>query len=405
MPQTTDPDGSRPEPLSFETDRGASRSFWIASVILVGLIGWMGSGFFLPAPPDAAPEEPATRALASVVVEPSRAEPVTLTLRAEGQALPDRDSALRATATGDVAEVLVVKGDLLEADQPIARIAATRAEADLARATEERTRAQRELDNANELLDRGVGTADRVSEARAALAAAEAQVTSAEQGLADLTIRAPFAGRIETLDLDAGEFVSAGEEVGRIVDNRPLTIQIQIPQQELQRIEAGQSAEVVFITGQTREGTVTFVGTAAADSTRTFLAEVEVANEDGEIPAGVSAEVTIPTGQAEAHFVSASIVSLDTDGTLGVKTVEDDTVRFHPVEIAKAELSGIWVTGLPDDAQIITIGQGFVQDGEAVNPQPADAVADDASTLAASPDAGLDAGGLGEAADAAAAGQ
>ena len=402
MSQPPDPDAPRSGPLTFETDRGASRSIWIASLILVALIGWMGSGFVLPAAPEATTEEPAARAVASVVVEPSQAKPVTLTFHAEGQALPERDSALRATATGDVAEVLLEKGAVAEADQPIARIAATRAEADLARANEERTRAQRELDNASQLLERGVGTADRVSEARAALAAAAASVTSAEQGLADLTIRAPFPGRIETMALDVGEFVSAGEEIGRIVDNSPLTIQIQIPQQELQRIETGQTAEVSFITGQTREGTVTFVGTAASSSTRTFLAEIEVANETGEIPAGVSAEVKIPTGQAEAHLVPASIVSLDTDGTLGVKTVEGETVRFYPVEIAKAELEGIWLTGLPDTAQIITIGQGFVQAGERVDPQPpTDPGAPDGASLAAG-DGLPDAGGLGDAVETAA---
>ena len=39
---------TRPEPLEFETDRGASRSIWIAMLLLLAIIGWMGSGFVLP---------------------------------------------------------------------------------------------------------------------------------------------------------------------------------------------------------------------------------------------------------------------------------------------------------------------------------------------------------------------
>ena len=367
-----------PEPLQFETDKGASRSFWVATAILLALVGWMGSGFVLPSEEEAADEQAPERGAASVVVERSTAETVTLTFRAEGQALPDRDTALRAESTGEVVEILADKGDRVEAEQPIARLSSTRADADLARAAEERTRAQRELDNATQLRERGVGTADRVAEARAALAAAEAQVTSAEQALADLTILAPFPGRIETLGIDLGEFVSAGTELGRIVDNQPLTIQIQIPQQALGRISDGLPAEVSFITGETLPGEITFVGTAAANQTRTFLAEIEVANADGAIPAGLSAEVLIPTGEAKAHFVSPSIVSLDADGTLGVKTREEGKVRFYPIEIVRSELDGIWVTGLPDSAEIITIGQGFVQDGEPVEAEPpadADALA------------------------------
>lgn len=361
-----DSDRTEPTPLEFETDRGASRSIWIAALILLAVIGWMGSGFILPSE-DAAPAMTAAEPQPPAVqVRESNAEPVTLTFSSEGQAQPDRDTALRAEASGNVAELFVAKGALVEQNDPIARLSATRAEADLAQAREELARAQRELENAQSLQERGIATADRVSQARADAASAEAAVTNAEAALDDLTIRAPFTGRLETLSLDMGEFVASGEEVGRLVDNRPLTVEIQVPQQALNRIETGQSAEVRFITGEVREGTVAFVGSAAQSETRTFLTEIEVPNEDGAIPAGISAQVVIPTGTSQAHFIPPSIVSLDPDGALGVKTFEDGRVEFRPIEIVKTDLTGVWVTGLPDSAQIITIGQGFVQDGEKV---------------------------------------
>ena len=230
-------------------------------------------------------------------------------------------------------------------------------------------RAQREFDNAEALLERGVATADRVSEARATLASALAEVTIVQQDAEALTITAPFAGRIETLDLDEGEYVSTGTEIGRLVDITPLTVAIQVPQQSLTRLSIGQPATIGFITGEERVGTVTFVGTSAASETRTFLAEIEVANADGAIPAGISAEVIIPTGEAAAHFLSPSIVSLDTDGTLGVKTVNaENIVEFFAIQVVKAQIDGIWVTGLPDVADVITVGQGYVNEGEIIDP-------------------------------------
>ncbi|SFH37848.1 membrane fusion protein, multidrug efflux system [Palleronia marisminoris] len=387
-----DSDRTGSTPLEFETDRGASRSIWIAALILLAVIGWMGSGFVLPSE-EVAPEATVTTPQPPAVqVRESVAEAVTLTFSSEGQAQPDRDTPLRAEASGNVAELFVSKGALVEQDAPIARLSATRAEADLTQAREEQTRARRELENAQSLQERGIATADRVAEARAAAASADAAVTNAEAALDDLTIRAPFPGRLETLSLDIGEFVSSGEEVGRLVDNRPLTVEIQVPQQALNRIESGQTAEVRFITGETREGTVTFVGSAAQSETRTFLTEIEVPNEDGAIPAGISAEVVIPTGSSQAHFIPPSIVSLDPDGALGVKTFEEGRVVFHPVEIVKTALSGVWVTGLPDNAQIITIGQGFVQNGEEVRATsaPEDASASADSTLASPDDASAD---------------
>ena len=358
--------------LDFSSDPGASRSTWIAAAILVLLVAWMGSGFILQTEQETAQQDTPEPKTPSVMVRDSEAELVTLTFSAEGQALPDRDTSIRAEASGNVVELLARKGEMVSAGDLIARLSSTRAEADLARAEEELARAQRQFDNAQELQERGVGTADRVFEARATLAAATSQVTQAEEALENLTIVAPFDGRIETLTLDSGEFITAGEEVGRIVDNRPLTVAIQVPQQALNRIEDGQTATVRFITGEQREGVVTFVGTSAAASTRTFLAEIEVPNEDRAIPAGISAEIEIPTAEAQAHFIEPSIVSLSPQGEIGVKTVEDGIVRFHPIEVVKAELAGVWVKGLPDTARIITIGQGFVREGEEVNAQVAE---------------------------------
>lgn len=359
--------------LTFEDDKGASRSTWIAATLVIAIVGWMGSGFVLPSEDAEAPRASETKiAPVAVAVETSFTEPVTLYFQAEGQALPDRDTSIRAEASGDVAEVLVKKGEDVSDGAVIARLSSTRAEADLARAREELARAQREFDNASQLLERGAATSDRVSQARATLAAAEASVAAARETMEALEIRAPFAGRIETLTLDAGEFVQAGADVGRVVDNRPLTVAFQVPQQALRRIERGQVATVSFITGEEREGTVSFVGTAANAETRTFLTEITVQNEDRAIPAGISARIRIPTGTAKAHFVQASTVSLSPQGRPGVKTVnDDDTVVFYPIEVVRAEVDGVWVTGLPETSRIITVGQGFVNAGETVRPSPA----------------------------------
>ncbi|MFX0547073.1 efflux RND transporter periplasmic adaptor subunit [Roseovarius sp. S1116L3] len=359
-------------PLAFESDKGSSRSRWIAGGLAVAIVGWMGSGYILPSSEASTPADGAvSRKAVTVAVRASVAEQVEQVFAAEGQALPDRDTTIRAETSGQIAELLVEKGAVLEAGQVIARFDTDARTSDLARAQEELNRAQREFDNASSLVERGVATVDRVAEARAALAAAEAGVTTAEEAIDNTEIRAPFAGRLESLDIDTREVIATGADIGRIVDNTPLTVRIQIPQQSLQDIKVGQTADVSFITGATGKGEVTFVGTSADAETRTFLAEVEIANEDHGIPAGISAQLRIPTGQTTAHFVSPAILSLDTDGTLGIKTVSpENVVDFHEITIVRAQTDGIWVAGLPDEAQIISIGQGFVNDGETVDPQP-----------------------------------
>ena len=328
------------EILTFDNDKGSNRSKWVAGGIAVAIVGWMGSGFVLPAEEQAtaAAPAPAAQRAVTVAVRPSTAESVDQVFVAEGQALPDRDTPIRAETAGEISEVLVSRGADLEAGQVIARFDTATLQADQNRAQEELNRAQREFDNATALVDRGIATADRVSAAQATLAAARASLTAADEALSNSEITAPFAGRLENLDINAGEIVASGTEVGRIVDNTPLTISIQIPQQSLRDIRVGQSATVNFITGDVGDGIVRFVSTNAESATRTFVAEIEVPNADGAIPAGISAQLRIPTGEVQAHFVSPAILSLDTDGTLGIEVPQergagdDGDVRAKGVE-------------------------------------------------------------------------
>mgnify|MGYP000055976336 CR=1 FL=1 len=89
------------------------------------------------------------------------------------------------------------------------------------------------------------------------------------------------------------------------------------------------------------------------------------------MPAGLSARIAVPTGQARGHFISPAILSLGTNGDLGIKTVqEDNTVAFSPVAIVRAQPDGVWITGLPESTSIITVGQGFVNAGDVVDPRP-----------------------------------
>jgi len=41
-------------------------------------------------------------------------------------------------------------------------------------------------------------------------------------------------------------------------------------------------------------------------------------------------------------------------------------VAFHPVKLVDDKSDGIWVTGLPDEADIISVGQEYVREGELV---------------------------------------
>ena len=115
-----------------------------------------------------------------------------------------------------------------------------------------------------------------------------------------------------------------------------------------------------------------YVAPVASDTTRTFRVELAIPNPQGLLRAGMTAEVRLPAGEINAHRMTPALLTLDDDGNVGVKTVDEkNRVVFFPVEVVVSDSNGVWVTGLPDNARVITVGQGFVAPGETVNPVPA----------------------------------
>ena len=75
-------------------------------------------------------------------------------------------------------------------------------------------------------------------------------------------------------------------------------------------------------------------------------------NTGGKLPSGVTAEMQIPAGEMLAQKVSPAILSLAADGQIGLMTVgKDNRAVFTPVEIARSEPDGVWVTGLTRHGQ------------------------------------------------------
>jgi len=116
------------------------------------------------------------------------------------------------------------------------------------------------------------------------------------------------------------------------------------------------------------QGLVTFISRSADPVTRTFRIEIDVANTDQSISDGQTAEIVIAAEGDNAHLLPQSSLTLNDAGTLGVRIVVANTARFVPVTLVRDTIDGVWVTGLPAQADVIVIGQEYVRHGVRVAP-------------------------------------
>jgi len=222
-----------------------------------------------------------------------------------------------------------------------------------------------------EAVKAGVKSAEAIEiQARAGIQSAQAGVQAAQAGVAAaraeidrLTIRAPFGGLLETETAETGTLLQPGGLCATIVRLDPIKLVGFVPETEVGKLAVGAMAGARLADGREVQGQLTFLSRSADESTRTFRLEVEVQNGDLLIRDGQTAEIIVVTAGVEAHRLPSSALTLDDEGRLGVRAVEEDRAMFRPVSVLRDTVEGIWVTGLPGKVDVIVVGQEYVTDG------------------------------------------
>jgi len=346
-----------------------------------------------------------------VVVLRSSSREVDSAVTLRGQTEADRVVELRAETSGLVISdplrkgAFVDRGDLLcrldpaareaELQQARARLAEAKARVPEAEARLEEARAQREeaeinYNAAENLAGEGFSSQSRVAATRAALRSAEAAVQSARSGLQAaragiegaraavanaekeierLRITAPFAGVLETDTAEIGSLLQPGALCATVLQLDPMKLVGFVSELQVARVTQGASATARTASGREVAGEVSFLSRSADQTTRTFRVEVRVANPDLTLRDGETAEITVDAAGKAAHLLPQSALTLDDGGSLGLRLVDgDQQVRFVPVTLLRDTPNGVWLTGLPDEAEVIVIGQEYVTEGVRVDP-------------------------------------
>jgi multidrug efflux system membrane fusion protein len=351
----------------------------IAGGVLVLAAIWVASGALFPSRHEGeAQAEVTAAAVPEVQVARAAPENVERSIKLFGQTAPARIVEIKAETTGRVVATGAARGGQVAEGAVLLRLDDSDRSARLAQARA--VLRQRELEFAGQqrLKPQGYISDAKFAESLAQLETARAELRRADIDVARMTIRAPFGGALQDREVEIGDYVSPGTRVATVVDNRRLVVSASVAENQIAAIRTGLAGAALLANGRVVTGQVRYVAPVADTRTRTFGVELEIANADGSLPAGMTAEVEIPTGTVAAVRLSPAVLTLDEQGVVGVKIVDRaGRVQFVPAQVVRSATDGVWVTGLPDAAQVITVGQGFVRPGQAVRSVP---------TLLAAPD-------------------
>jgi membrane fusion protein (multidrug efflux system) len=268
------------------------------------------------------------------------------------------------------------KGQLVQLQ---AAIQQAKANADLARATDQRT---------SQLVVQGwsskqQGDTDRLNAASqlAALAVAKANVVAQQAAvsrLQELTsfeqIKAPFDGVVTARNVDIGDLVDAGGTTGRalfqIADIHRMRIYVNVPQAFLGELAPGIKA-TLHLPGQkkTFEAELMSTSNALTENSRTALIELQADNPDGKLWPGAFAEVHfhIP---ADPNTLSVPLTALvfSAQGMRVAALDSDDKVTLKPVAVGRNLGNRVEIeSGLAPSDRLVDNPLESTQTGDKVN--------------------------------------
>ena len=215
----------------------------------------------------------------------------------------------------------------------------------------------------------------QVDDARAAVAAAEAALDRARRDLERAELRAPYAGRVQSKDVDVGQFVNKGNTVGRIYAVDSAEIRLPLPDEQLAFLDVPMSYR-----GSQRQ-TGPRVTLAADFAGRRHTWEGRIVRTEGEIDpvsrmVHVVAEVRDPYAPdsdrsrpplAAGMFVEATIAGREVQGVVELPWAalrgrdqvlvvdESGRLRFRDVEVLRSTTDSVLISAGLNEGELVTV--------------------------------------------------
>ncbi|WP_239502706.1 efflux RND transporter periplasmic adaptor subunit [Pseudomonas putida] len=184
-----------------------------------------------------------------------------------------------------------------------------------------------------------------------------------------VTLVAPSAGSLQSLDLRPGMTLTPGATLARINGIAQVWLEAAVPEAQAQGLREGQAvqARLPAYPGETVSGTLTALLADADPQSRTLRLRIELPNREGRLRPGMTAQVILSPAAPDDEGLTLPAEAVIRTGKRDLVMLAEDQGRFRPVEVLLGQESGGQVAvlqGLQAGQKVVASGQ-FLIDSEA----------------------------------------
>lgn len=280
--------------------------------------------------------------------------------------LEEGQSVEMAFKYGGTLQLLNVKeGSAVHKGQVLARVSSPQMESTRRSAQATLEQAQDAYNRLKKVHDNGSLPEIKWREMVANLEKAQSALDLADAMLADNTLTAPFNGTVNGLNAELGENITPLKPIMRIINTEGLTVKISVPENEIAKVQVGDTAEVVIpALGDRRYmGKVTEKSLTASLLTHSYPVKVLVEQPDAELAPGMIGKVILKADVSTGIIVPANAVLVNQEGRF-VWVEQDGRATRQQITISGYSGTGVIVSeGLNAGDHIIVEGYQKVSEG------------------------------------------
>lgn len=214
----------------------------------------------------------------------------------DGLVLPFREVVVSSPVQSTIDAVLVKEGDRVEAGQTMAQLFSKIEELDMRRAKAAVEKKEFDFKGSKNLYSEKIISEDEALKNKIELEQARLDYEITSEAFHLRTVRAPSPGIVVEKLREAGESVTPAQPMFRVVDIHQVYVQFYVRAEDLSLIHVGDAMNVrcpVLDPKKVYTGKVDFIDPRVDAGSGLLRVKVLLPNPDGEIKAGVRAEVTL----------------------------------------------------------------------------------------------------------------
>jgi len=216
------------------------------------------------------------------------------------------------------------------------------------------------------LFKRQIITKEELDRSRTERKRAYADLQMAEINYSHGVVSAPITGIINTLFVDAGEFIDTGKPVADIVNIDKIKINVQVPELDVRFLKISLSTPVKIDAFPEKDliGTIDFIAYKADPATKTFLTRSVIQNFNHEVRPGMIARVVFVRRIVNDALVAPLFALVDKGGERLLFIEKDGVVHARTISMGIIAADKVQITnGLEPGDRLIIKGQTEVEEG------------------------------------------